>query len=294
MITPDPALLAIFGVLLVAAVLVVGALLVRARRRRRSAARVRERVWAVGRAEPRAADEARAAAAIEAFVAGVDVDSRARRLPPPPWEASRRQPDAVVAADIESPTVRPLPGRRALAGDAGSNMAQRSIADAATWSRAIRDESVRVARFGHPATVVMLELPRLRVLADRLGGGIADRVVTEAGRLLASETRAVDRIARLGETRFGVLLLETDEDAAGEYVERVRTVTDRWLESTGLSIRVSFGWASPTDGGSLMAAAATAEQRMHDAGHEARAVAGADEDRPAGNPSVSGAGVGWP
>ena len=270
MITQDQALLALAGVLLVAAVLIVGSILVRARRRRRSAARVRDRVWAVGRGDARAAEDTRAATAIEAFVAGAFVDAQAGRRPPPPWEASRRPQDA-VAPDAYSPPVRRLPVHRALADDATSTMPHRAVGDAATWSRAIREESVRVARFGHAATVVMLEVPRLRMLADRLGGGVADRVATEAARLLASETRVVDRIARLGEARFGILLLETDEGAAGGYVDRVRGVTDRWLESTGLSIRASLGWASPSKGGSLMAAAATAEQRMHDAGHGPRA-----------------------
>jgi diguanylate cyclase (GGDEF)-like protein len=184
--------------------------------------------------------------------------------------------------------------RRALADDTAATVSGRPVADAATWSRAIREESLRVARFGHDATVVMLEVPRLQVLADRLGGGVADRVATEAARLLASETRSVDRIARLGEARFGVLLLETDEGAAGGYIARVREATDRWLESTGLSIRVSFGWASPTEGDSLMAAAATAEQRMHDAGHGARAVDSARDESPDGIRSVPSPGVGWP
>ena len=299
MITQEQALLALYGVLLVVAVLVVGSILVRAIRRRRLAARRRDRVWAVGRANPRADDDARAAAAIEAFVAGADVDAQARRRPPPAWEASRRQQDEVVAPDREAPdreapAVRRLPVHRALAGHAPSTVPQRPVADATTWSRAIREESVRVARFGHDATVVMLEVPRLQVLADRLGGGVADRVATEAARVLASETRAVDRIARLGEARFGILLLETDEGAAGGYVERVRAATDRWLESTGLSIRVSYGWASPAEGDSLMAAAATAEQRMHHVGHGPRTVGNADDQGSEGVRSVPGAGVGWP
>lgn len=118
----------------------------------------------------------------------------------------------------------------------------------------------------------MAEVPRLDVMADRLGRGVADLVATEAARLLVADTRAVDRIARLGDARFGILLLETDEIAAGGYVERVRTATDRWFESAGLSVRLSFGWASPTEGGNLLGAAADAEQRMRDAGHGGTAI----------------------
>jgi GGDEF domain-containing protein len=110
----------------------------------------------------------------------------------------------------------------------------------------------------------MAELPRLDAVADRLGRDVADRVVTETVGMLVSEGRAVDRIARLGEARFGVLLLEADELGARVYIDRLRTLADGWLESAGLSIRLSLGWASPADGGDVMAAAATAEQRMQD------------------------------
>ena len=139
------------------------------------------------------------------------------------------------------------------------------LADTATWSRAIREESARVARFGRAVTVVMAELPRLDMVVDRFGRSVADQVATEATRLLVSESRAADRIAGLGDARFGIVLVETDERSAQGYVERVRAATDGWLQSTGLSIRLSLGWASPGEGGDVRTAAATAEQRMHDA-----------------------------
>jgi diguanylate cyclase (GGDEF)-like protein len=122
-----------------------------------------------------------------------------------------------------------------------------------------------MARFGHPVTVVMAELHLLDDLADRLGRDVADRVTTETARLLVKQGRASDRLAWLGDARFGVLLPETDEVRACGYVERVRAAADGWLESAGLSVRLSLGWASPSDGGDVMAAAATAQQRMFDA-----------------------------
>ena len=139
------------------------------------------------------------------------------------------------------------------------------FADAATWDRSIRDEAARTVRFGRPVTVVMAELHHLDHVADRLGRDVADRVVTETARLLAAEGRTADRLAWLGDAKFGVLLLETEESRARGYVERVRAATDGWLEWAGLSIRLSLGWASPAKGGDVIAAAALAGQRMHDA-----------------------------
>jgi diguanylate cyclase (GGDEF)-like protein len=145
------------------------------------------------------------------------------------------------------------------------------------WDRLVREESARVARFGRPITVVMAELRRLDGVADRLGRDVADRVVTETASLLVTEGRSVDRIAWLGDARFGVLLLETEESGASHYVDRVRAVADGWLESAGLSLRLSLGWASPVEGGDVIAAAATAQQRMLDV--DPRSSPGADMPR---------------
>ena len=183
----------------------------------------------VSRADHEDADRTRELAAIEAFVAGVGSPRASETTPDPPAE----------------------------------------LADPATWSRAIGEESERVARFGHPATVVMAELPHLDRLVGAFGRGVADRVVTETARLLVSEGRESDRIAQLSEARFAILLAETDEVAAGAYVERVRAATGNWLESVGLLTRPSFGWASPGEGESVTTAAITAEERMHEASRRA-------------------------
>jgi len=136
------------------------------------------------------------------------------------------------------------------------------LGDPASWERTIREESARAARFHRPVTVVMAELPRLDDVADRLGRDAADRVVAETARLLVAEGRAVDRIAWLDDARFGVLLMETEEARAADYVDRVRSAADAWLVGAGLSVRLAMGWASPAEGGDVVAAVATAEERM--------------------------------
>ncbi len=211
---------------------------------------------ATGRA--RDDEDARAAAAIEAFVAEVAADAEGltrapRSAPAIPLRAVDRQ-----EVDDREPSALPLPERHA----DGPEPAPEGLADPVAWARALREESARVARFGRPVTVVMAELPQLDGVADRLGRDAADQVVSETARLLVTEGRAADRVAWLGGARFGVLLLETEEVKASGYVDRVRAAADGWLESAGLSVRLSLGWASPADGGDVMTAAASAQQRM--------------------------------
>ena len=261
--TQGQVLLIVLVVLVVANVFLIATMPLRMRRRRRPSAShpdiqtrpaapdVRARPLAsAGRTNTVATEDERVIAAIESFVTGADPDAAGRARPPESSDAMPRGRDPAIAA--------------------APQLALADLGDAAMWSRAIREESARAARFGHPITVVVAELPRLDGLSDRFGRGIADRVTEEAAQWLASESRAVDRVAWLGGARFGVLLPETDEIAAGAWVERVRGVADDWLEATGLSIRLSLGWASPTEGGDVAAAAIAAEQRMHDAERRSR------------------------
>jgi diguanylate cyclase (GGDEF)-like protein len=265
----DQVLLTIFGVGVLATLLLVGTigLLARSQRRSRSSTR------GSGTDE-----DARKAAAIEAFVESASADTGVHVRPRPLSAAMsttgetliRRapvmripMPGATDPPGEEDPEPSTTPARARPAGAPESGPVR--IEDPATWARTVREESARVARFGHPVTVVMAELPHLDVLADRLGRDVADRVVSMTARLLVTESRAVDCVARLGDARFGILILETEEMAAGSFVERVRAAADTWLESAGLSIRLSLGWASPAEGGDVMAAASVAQQRMYEA-----------------------------
>jgi diguanylate cyclase len=115
----------------------------------------------------------------------------------------------------------------------------------------VREESARAARFGRPSMVVTATLPQLEEFAERWGRDAADRVVAEITRVLETEGRAVDRLALLGDSTFGILLPETGELGASRFAERVRAATDAWLIAAGLSVRLEFAWANvPGDGGS--------------------------------------------
>jgi diguanylate cyclase (GGDEF)-like protein len=230
-------------------------------------------------------DDAWAAMAIEDFVDQVSPTSG--RAAPPPTSAAlpprSPEPPPPSAVPPRRPVAMPSrdDGPRQPASSAADHppvalkWVPEGLADRVAWDRIIRDESARAARFGRPGTVVMAELHHLDDLEERLGPDVADRVVTETARLLVREGRAADRIAWLGDATFGVLLVETGELQARGYVNRVRSDADRWLESAGLSVRLSLGWASPAENGDLRAAAAAARQRMQD---DAHGVSGEEQD----------------
>jgi len=131
------------------------------------------------------------------------------------------------------------------------------------WSHAIHAESARTVRYGRPATVVLAELDGLERLVDRFGQDAADRLVLAVAAAIRRDTRSADRVARLGPGEFGVLLPETDEVQAINFVERVRAATDLWLEAGAVAVRLAIGWANVGADQSLEVALHVAENRLN-------------------------------
>ncbi len=130
------------------------------------------------------------------------------------------------------------------------------------WQRALVAEVARAARYAHPMTVVVLEVEGLVELGEAMGEDAARHALHEAAQALRRETRTSDLCFRVGSTRFGVILPETDEVAAINYVERVRESTPERLPMGGRGLRLSFGWASPAPGESPNTLVRRADQRM--------------------------------
>jgi diguanylate cyclase (GGDEF)-like protein len=155
-------------------------------------------------------------------------------------------------------------------GSTGQARAEPSVRDAQpgldgplNWEFRLRDEDARFARYRRAISVVMVELEGLDRLLARLGPDAAQRIVPPVGQTLLRQARTTDHVARIGDGRFAVLLPETDEVQAINYVERVRVECDRWLAAGAISMRLAIGWASPAPGSGLSAAIRVAEDRLN-------------------------------
>jgi diguanylate cyclase (GGDEF)-like protein len=131
------------------------------------------------------------------------------------------------------------------------------------WNRILADEGARVSRYGRPATVVLVELDGLDRMMSILGEDAADRVLPAVADSISRHARGADHVARLGTGRFGILLPETNEVEAVNFVERIRQVCELWLESGAIAMRLAIGWASPVADASLGDAFNVAEERMY-------------------------------
>jgi diguanylate cyclase (GGDEF)-like protein len=130
------------------------------------------------------------------------------------------------------------------------------------WERDLAEEDARYARYRRPVTVVVAELDGLARLVERFGEEPARRILPAVGDTMRRYARRTDRVAHAGGGRFLVLMPETDEIQAINYVERVRAASERWLEAGAVSLHLSIGWASPTAVGQLDTALRAAEERM--------------------------------
>jgi diguanylate cyclase (GGDEF)-like protein len=133
-----------------------------------------------------------------------------------------------------------------------------------TWSKWLSEEESRIDRYGRPATIVLFELGGLDRLAERLGPEAADRLIPPIATTVRRHARASDNIARLGRARFGALLPETDEIRAINYVERIRSACDVWLESGAVALRLSIGWAEIAADQPVEVAVQAAERRLNE------------------------------
>ena len=132
----------------------------------------------------------------------------------------------------------------------------------ATWRHAVEDEVVRLGRYHRPATVVLIELDGFERLTERLGESAGHRLLVATAKTIRAQARLADRCARMGRGRFAILLPETDDIKAINFVERVRSECDRWLEAGEVTLRLAIGWATLDASEGAAAAIETAEHRL--------------------------------
>jgi diguanylate cyclase (GGDEF)-like protein len=158
-----------------------------------------------------------------------------------------------------------------------------------SWSRWLQEEDSRVRRYRHPATIVLIEIDGLDRLIDRLGADAADRLIPPVAATLRRYARETDRIARIGDRAFGVLLPETDEVQAINFVERVRTTCDLWLASGAISLKLAMGWAEANAGRTVEVALVSAQDRLNaERRGQGRQIDAEDTGQRAGSQSRAG------
>ena len=124
------------------------------------------------------------------------------------------------------------------------------------WLAAVRHEGARLARYGRPASVLLIELrngsPAPSI--DPLARAVADAIRAEA--------RETDRAVRFGAHSFRMLLPETGDLAARAVADRLDRTFGATDEARAHGATLSIDVASPGRNVSLEEALAEAERRL--------------------------------
>ena len=130
------------------------------------------------------------------------------------------------------------------------------------------------ARYGRPASILMIDSDNLKYVNDTHGHDAGNRLLRQVANAVQTELRASDVPARYGGDEFIVLLPETPPKGAVDVAERIRAaIASRPLAINGqqISASVSVGIACyPEDGRTLDALAARADRALYQAKQEGR------------------------
>ncbi|MER3418932.1 MAG: hypothetical protein C4343_07595, partial [Chloroflexota bacterium] len=133
---------------------------------------------------------------------------------------------------------------------------------------ALEREIARSDRSGRGFCVLMIDVDDLKVVNDRFGHVVGDRLLEAVGRVIGSRVRRIDTAARYGGDEFVVLLPETDIGGGLVLAEKVRqgAAALRIPTPDGASLRASLSIgvaAYPVDGMTPDELLAAADQAMY-------------------------------
>jgi diguanylate cyclase (GGDEF)-like protein len=114
----------------------------------------------------------------------------------------------------------------------------------------ISDEVERTRRYGHPLSLLALDIDNLKEINDMYGHDVGDELLRSFSNHCKSNLRPSDKLARLGGDEFAALLIQTDENTAQIIAERLRgTVEGMEIQINNHKIKtsVSIGLVTATD-----------------------------------------------
>jgi GGDEF domain-containing protein len=180
---------------------------------------------------------------------------RSRRFVLPDDQHDERT-DARIEAFLHGTSRRSTASNGAAPARPELENAPRELDTRADWTAAFRHEASRHARYGRPASVLLLEIGRTPDTRS------ADAVAHELADLIRTDARASDRAVRTGPSSFRLLMPETNVGGARLVGTRLESAFRVAGGSTNHRPGLRFDVATPRRGGSLEDALAEAERRV--------------------------------
>jgi diguanylate cyclase (GGDEF)-like protein/PAS domain S-box-containing protein len=118
------------------------------------------------------------------------------------------------------------------------------LANYRTFRDRLSMEGERAKRHGRPLSLVLLDVDHFKLINDKHGHGVGDKVLIEFARRLTAQVRDSDLVARVGGEEFALLLPETDAAGALTTAERIRAAVEQGPFDIVGRVTVSLGVCS--------------------------------------------------
>ncbi len=130
------------------------------------------------------------------------------------------------------------------------------------------------ARFGHPLSVIVLDIDKFKNVNDTYGHAVGDTVIKGLGAVLTRCRRETDAVGRFGGEEFVIVCEETDTEGAYQLAERIREELKRQVFQTELgplSVTCSLGISEfPRDSETRETLFTRADEALYEAKHNGR------------------------
>jgi len=145
------------------------------------------------------------------------------------------------------------------------------LANRRRFERQLEREVARMERYGHPFSLLMIDIDSFKDLNDSFGHDAGDDAIRRLSKVLREGTRGIDLAARIGGEEFAVLLVETNKDGGFEVAERLRTAIKVLEVPKARHITASFGVAEcPTDAQTAAGVLKAADVALYEAKRNGR------------------------
>jgi diguanylate cyclase (GGDEF)-like protein len=121
----------------------------------------------------------------------------------------------------------------------------------------------RAIRYGHPLTLILIDLDRFKAINDTHGHQTGDEVLQKVAGILRQEVRSTDTVGRWGGEEFLIICPETDLTGAVAMAEKLRSTIATAAWPPGTHMTGSFGIAQFRDGDSMKDLVARADAALY-------------------------------
>lgn len=133
-----------------------------------------------------------------------------------------------------------------------------------SFDQVLEREMARSERFGHPLSLLLIDIDDFKGVNDTFGHVHGDEVIKRIASSVKMHVRDVDFVGRLGGDEFVVLLIETDKHYSLQVADRMRIEVSKVVNDSEKSLSISVGHAQYA-GESLSAFLVRADQALYKA-----------------------------